>query len=157
MAQLLHKRARTTQAIRRDIQNSQESIIKASKRFGVNPKTIAKWRKRDFVEDVPMGPKVIKSTVLSEAEEKAIVAFRQMTLLPLDDVLYAMQETIPHLSRSSLHRCLSITPRSARLFPHFLSAFKALSIKGTCSTSVYPNASAFFCIPFTSLALYFSS
>jgi transposase InsO family protein len=53
-----------------------------------------------------MGPKVVKSTVLSEAEERAIVLFRKMTELPLDDVLYSLQETIPHLSRSSLHRCL---------------------------------------------------
>jgi hypothetical protein len=53
-----------------------------------------------------MGPKIIKSTVLTQAEEAAIVAFRQMTLLPLDDCLYALQETIPNLSRSSLHRCL---------------------------------------------------
>jgi hypothetical protein len=52
-----------------------------------------------------MGPKKIKSTVLSGREE-AIVAFRKMTGLPLDDVLYSLQETIPHLSRSSLHRCL---------------------------------------------------
>jgi hypothetical protein len=28
------------------------------------------------------------------------------TLLPLDDCLYALQPTIPHLARSSLHRCL---------------------------------------------------
>ena len=34
-----------------------------------------------------MGPKKIKSTVLSEAEEEAIVAFRKMTELPLDEVL----------------------------------------------------------------------
>lgn len=53
-----------------------------------------------------MGPKKIKSTVLSEAEEEAIVAFRKMTELPLDDVLYSLQETMNHLSRSSLHRCL---------------------------------------------------
>jgi hypothetical protein len=35
-----------------------------------------------------------------------IVAFRRHTLLPLDDCLYALQATIPHLTRSSLHRCL---------------------------------------------------
>jgi transposase-like protein len=63
-----------------------------------------------------MGPKKIRSTVLSEAEEEAIVAFRELTQLPLDDVLYSLQETIPHLSRSSLHRCLkrhgcSVLPR----------------------------------------------
>jgi transposase InsO family protein len=28
-------------------------------------------------------------------------------LLPLDDCLYALQPTIPHLTRSSLHRCLA--------------------------------------------------
>jgi len=46
------------------------------------------------------------STVLSIAEEAIIVAFRRHTLLPLDDCLYALQATIPHLTRSSLHRCL---------------------------------------------------
>ncbi len=35
-----------------------------------------------------------------------VVAFRKHTLLPLDDCLYALQATIPHLTRSSLHRCL---------------------------------------------------
>ena len=35
-----------------------------------------------------------------------VVAFRKHTLLPLDDCLYALQPTIPHLTRSSLHRCL---------------------------------------------------
>ena len=35
-----------------------------------------------------------------------IVAFRRHTLLPLDDCLYALQPTMPHLTRSSLHRCL---------------------------------------------------
>lgn len=33
-------------------------------------------------------------------------AFRRHTLLPLDDCLYALQPSIPHLTRSSLHRCL---------------------------------------------------
>jgi transposase InsO family protein len=44
--------------------------------------------------------------VLSVQEEAIVVAFRQHTLLPLDDCLYALQPTIPHLTRSSLHRCL---------------------------------------------------
>ena len=52
-----------------------------------------------------MGPKQPRSTVLSEQEEAIIVAFRSKTLLPLDACLYAPQETIPHLTRASLHRC----------------------------------------------------
>jgi len=44
--------------------------------------------------------------VLSIEDEAIIIAFRRHTLLPLDDCLYALQPTIPHLTRSSLHRCL---------------------------------------------------
>ena len=44
------------------------------------------------------------STVLSSDEETLIVAFRRHTGLPLDDCLYALQATIPHLTRSALHR-----------------------------------------------------
>ena len=53
-----------------------------------------------------MGPKEVRSTVLSLAEDAVIVAFRKYTLLPLDDCLYALQASLPHLTRSSLHRCL---------------------------------------------------
>jgi IS30 family transposase len=42
--------------------------------------------------------------VLSIEDEAVIVAFRRHTLLPLDDCLSALQLTIPHLSRSALHR-----------------------------------------------------
>jgi hypothetical protein len=35
-----------------------------------------------------------------------VAAFRRHTLLPLDDCLYALQPSIPHLTRSALHRCL---------------------------------------------------
>ena len=77
-----------------------------AKRYGINPKTVAKWKKRGSVADLPTGPKDAASTVLSIEEEAVIVAFRRHTLLPLDDCLYALQPTIPHLTRSSLHRCL---------------------------------------------------
>jgi len=77
-----------------------------AKRYGLNPKTVAKWRKRSSVSDLPTGPKVRKSSVFSAEEEAIIVAFRRHTLLPLDDCLYALQPTIPHPTRSSLHRCL---------------------------------------------------
>ena len=44
--------------------------------------------------------------MLTPEEEAAVVAFRRHTLLPLDDCLYALQPTFPHLTRSLLHRCL---------------------------------------------------
>jgi transposase InsO family protein len=106
MGQVLHGSARTTEAIRRAIQHSQEGLRALARRYGVNPKTIAKWRARASVADLRTGPKDPRSTVLSPEDEAIIVAFRRHTLLPLDDCLYALQPTIPHLTRSSLHRCL---------------------------------------------------
>src|SRR6516164_4852086 len=106
MGQILHGCATTTKAVRRAIQNSQESLRALAKRYGINQKTVAKWKQRETVVDLPTGPKGAKSTVLSIEEEAIIVAFRRHTLLPLDDCLYALQPTIPHLTRSSLHRCL---------------------------------------------------
>src|SRR3954452_18746578 len=106
MGQVLHGSARTTAAVRRAIQHSQESLRSLAKRHEINPKTVAKWKKRPSVQDERTGPKQPRSTVLSIEEEAIIVAFRRHTLLPLDDCLYALQPTIPHLTRSSLHRCL---------------------------------------------------
>lgn len=105
MGQILHGCAKTTAAVRRAIQNSQESLSQLAERYTINPKTVAKWRKRTTVGDAPMGPKRVHSTVLTAEQEAVCVAFRKMTLLPLDDCLYALQSTIPSLTRSNLHRC----------------------------------------------------
>jgi len=106
MGQVLHGRASTTETVRRAIQTSQASLRSLAKQYSIDPKTVVKWKKRSTVTDAPMGPKEPRFTVLSEEEEAAIVAFRKHTLLPLDDCLFALQENIPHLTRSSLHRCL---------------------------------------------------
>lgn len=117
MGQILHGSATTTHAIRAAIQQSKAPLKELAAQYGLNPKTVAKWRKRAGVQDAPMGPKNPRSTVLTAEEEAAAVAFRKHTLLPLDDCLHALQATIPHLTRSSLHRCfqrhdISRLPRS---------------------------------------------
>ena len=69
MGQVLHGSATTTEAVRRATQHSQASLRTLAKRFGVNQKTVAKWRKGESVSDLPTGPKVPKSTVLTVEEE----------------------------------------------------------------------------------------
>ena len=44
MGQVLHGCATTTEAVRRAIQNSQESLRSLAKRYGINQKTVAKWK-----------------------------------------------------------------------------------------------------------------
>jgi transposase-like protein len=106
MGSVLHGSARTTPCLRAEFQASQASSRSLAARYGLNPKTVAKWRNRTTTADAPMGPKAPKSTVLTPAEEAIVVAFRQKTLLPLDDVLGCLRDAIPNLSRSALHRCL---------------------------------------------------
>ena len=101
MGQLLHGSARTTAAVRRAIQQSQERITTLAERYHLNPKTVAKWKKRTHVHDAPMGPKTPRSTVLTLEEEALIIMFRKHTLLALDDCLSALQPTLPQLTRSS--------------------------------------------------------
>ena len=104
MGQLLHRCATTTEAIRRAIQNSQASPEGAScrPRHSINLKRLLNGA--DVVRCTTLGwdPESL-GRVLSKEEEALIVAFRKHTLLPLDDCLYALQATIPHLTRSSLH------------------------------------------------------
>ncbi|MDY6874498.1 MAG: IS481 family transposase [Chloroflexota bacterium] len=106
MGQVRHGCATTTHAVRAAIQRSQATNAALSRELGINVKTVAKWRKRETLEDRKTGPTDPSSTILSADEEAMVVAFRRHTLLPLDDCLYALQPTIPHLTRSSLHRCL---------------------------------------------------
>lgn len=104
MGQILHGSATTTHAVRAAIQRSQASLQELAAQYNLNPKTVAKWKKRAFVHDAAMGPKTPRSTVLTCEQEAVAVAFRKHTLLPLDDCLFALQATIPQLTRSSLHR-----------------------------------------------------
>ena len=67
---------------------------------------MVKWKKRTSVQDRRTGPRKPRSSSLTAEQEAIVVAFRRHTLLPLDDCLYALQASIPHLTRSSLHRCL---------------------------------------------------
>ncbi len=74
MGQVLHGCATTTEAVRRAIQHSQESLRALAKRHGINPKTVAKWKKRTSVSDLSTGPKDAGSTVLTVEEEAVIIA-----------------------------------------------------------------------------------
>ena len=87
VGQVLHDCATTTHAVRAAIQRSKASVANLAGQYGINQKTVRKWRARKSVEDMPMGPKKPRSTVLSPEEEAVCVVFRKHMLLPLDDCL----------------------------------------------------------------------
>jgi transposase InsO family protein len=94
---------------------------------------VQKWRHRASAAGARMGPKHPRSTALTPTQEAVVVAFRRHTLLPLDDCLYALQPTIAHLTRSTLHRCLqrhgiarlpeAAAPKRGRFRPYPISYF----------------------------------
>lgn len=84
------------------------------------------------------------AATLSIEEEAIIVAFRRHTLLPLDDCLYVLQATIPHLTRSSLHRCLQRHENKAIITDMPTYGYRrvhAILRRNACSESrSWPNA-----------------
>src|SRR5277367_388949 len=101
-----HSCATTTPEVRRAIQASEETNIALAKRHGVNRKTIAKWKAREFTSDAQMGPKNPRSSLLTYEEEAIILSYRWRTRLALDDVHFRLRRLMPKLSRSTLYRCL---------------------------------------------------
>jgi len=105
-AQAMRQTRHVSREVRLAIQQSPESIRSLAERYGVNPKTVRRWRSRSSTESRKTGPHVPRSTVLTPAQEALIAAVRRTTLLALDDCLSAVQAFVPGLTRASLHRCL---------------------------------------------------
>lgn len=78
MGQVLHGCATTTYAVRAAIQRSKATIAELAEKHGVNPKTVMKWRGRESVEDLPMGPKEPRSTVLSSEYEAPSLSLHEI-------------------------------------------------------------------------------
>jgi transposase InsO family protein len=106
MGQILHGTATTTHATRAKIQASEASLRELAEQYSINPKTVHKWKTRDFVEDLKCGSKPGQGSVLTKVDEAVIVETRCKTLLPLDDLYDLLLPLIPMLTRSNLHRCL---------------------------------------------------
>ena len=67
MGQVLHGSASPTEAVRRAIQHSRESLRALAKRYGVNPKTIAKWKARTSARQYELAASDIKAASTLES------------------------------------------------------------------------------------------
>ena len=102
----LHKNARTTPAIRRELRESPLSIAELARRYGLSKPTVRKWRRRADTADRSHCPQRLQTT-LSAPQEAIVVALRRTLLLPLDDLLAVTREFVcEDVSRSGLDRCL---------------------------------------------------
>src|SRR3712207_9490768 len=82
VGQVHHGSATTTAAIRRAIQHSQASLRGLARRYGINPKTVAKWKRREDTPDLHTRPRAPPFQGTSGGQGAIIGAVRRATLLP---------------------------------------------------------------------------
>ena len=71
----LHQQARTTPAIRREIQSSSLSERALARLYNTTRSTIRKWKQRDTVNDASHRPHQLQTT-LTAAQERIVVYLR---------------------------------------------------------------------------------
>lgn len=102
----LHKNARTTPAVRQEMQSSPLGDRALAKKHGVSRATARKWKSRTDVGDASHRPHTLNTT-LTPVQESIAVYLRRSLLLSLDDLVAVTREFLnPAVSRSGLDRCL---------------------------------------------------
>ncbi len=107
MASSLHGSAQTTSQFEPNSKRRKKRPNTLAQRFGLSRTDVNKWRSRTITADAPMGPTAPCSTVLTRPRRPGSSSSRRRTLLPPDDVLGCLRDSIPNLTRSSPHRCLT--------------------------------------------------
>jgi len=128
----LHKRARTTPAVRAEIAASRDSAGVLARRYGITEATAYKWKARQDFQDRSHTAHRLQTT-LTPAQEAVVVQLRRTLLLPLDDLLAVTREFIcEDVSRSGLDRCLrrhgvgnlnALKPKTAKPLPKGFKAY----------------------------------
>ncbi|RXZ44528.1 hypothetical protein [Crenobacter cavernae] len=103
----LHRQARTTPAIRAEIQAATGTHVELAARYHVSASTIAKWCRRQSVDDRSHTAHRLQTT-LTPAQERIAVELRKLLKLGLDDLLVVVREFLnPAVSRAGLGHCLA--------------------------------------------------
>lgn len=105
MQQKLHKNARTTLAIRKEIKESNLSIATLGKKLGLSWDTVKKWKVSDTIEDNSSRPHKLNTT-LTKWQEDLILFERKQFKKTVDEIFFALETTIPSLYPMKIYRCL---------------------------------------------------
>ena len=70
--QAIHPRARTTPEIRKEIQESKESISALARKYSITKHTVRKWKGRNTTKDLSHAPKQHGKQKLTESDIQLI-------------------------------------------------------------------------------------
>ena len=110
----LHKLARTTPAIRKEIQSSNLPARVFVQKYGINKNTVYKWRRRKSVED---GSHTRHNLLLSlsPCEEEMVKELRLKLGLSAEDITCVMNRCVnPNLKEGAIYRTLKRHKISSR-------------------------------------------
>lgn len=82
----LHKQARTTPAIRKELAASTKPVRELARQYGISEAAVRKWRSRSSPEDRSHTRHRLQ-TYLTPAQEAIVVYLRKHLLLSLDELL----------------------------------------------------------------------
>ena len=101
----LHKNAKTTLAIRKEIQESKESIYVVAKKYNLNWATIKRWKQASSLEDKSSRPHKLNTTLTKE-EEDLICFERKQFKKTIEEIFFTLEARIPNLYPMKIYRCL---------------------------------------------------
>lgn len=101
----LHKNAKTTPAIRKEISESKDSIYKLAKKYNLSWNTVKKWRISKDLNDKSSRPKKL-STNLSSTDEALICFERKQYKKTIEDIFFSLEHEIKNLYPMKIYRCL---------------------------------------------------
>ncbi len=101
----LHKNARTTLAIRKEIKESSFSAYTLAKKYGISQDTARKWKNTASIEDKSSRPYKLNTT-LTEQQEELICFERKQFKKTIEEIFFTLEDKIPNLYPMKVYRCL---------------------------------------------------
>lgn len=101
----LHKNARTTPAIRKEIQESKESIYALAKKYNLSWNTVKKWQASKDLNDRSSRPKKLNTSL--QTEDEALICFeRKQYKKTSEEIFFTLENEIKNLYPMKIYRCL---------------------------------------------------
>ncbi len=116
----IHKNAKTTPAIRKEIQQSNLSSYAIAKKYNISWSTAKKWKNSSSIEDKSSRPHVLQ-TDLTQDQIDLILFERKQYKKTIEDIYFTLSSEIPNLYPMKIYRVLKRYEMS-RLPDEFLDA-----------------------------------
>jgi Integrase core domain. len=101
----IHKNARVSFALRKEIQESNDSINSLALKYGLSWKTVKKWKERESIEDKSSRPHRLRISLTKE-EEDLILFERKKFKKTVEEIYFSLNDKVPNLYSLKIYRCL---------------------------------------------------